>query len=248
MTTMQNHQLVALLEGRKTSTEAALFDIQRRLAKPELFQGHNKRYAPLTEDGEKKPTDEKLVQERALDLLTQAKSKFTHLMDLQGEVDATNCLAKADIVIDGTIIIPNCPVTYMMILAKWLDYWKKVIDSLPVLSADVEWKLSDHDGLYRSPEVQTGAMQKTRVAFVKAPATQQHPAQVEAFVDDVLCGYWFRVGFSSAVPALMKARLQENVVRMKDAVTVAREKANTEQAQRCAFGTAVADFLMDTAD
>ena len=78
---------------------------------------------------------------------------------------------------------------------------------------------------------------------VKAEATEQHPAQVEVYYEDVVVGYWRTVKFSGSLPARRVNELLERVERLQQAVKFAREEANNTEVSDQKIGEKVLQYL-----
>lgn len=83
--------------------------------------------------------------------------------------------------------------------------------------------------------------QKTR--FVKAEATEHHPAQVEIFDEDVPVGTWATTYISTAFDGATKKSFLKRVDSLIDGVKKARERANSLQVEQVRFGNQIVDFV-----
>src|SRR6266540_1537121 len=81
------------------------------------------------------------------------------------------------------------------------------------------------------------------VTLTKAVATEKHPAQVEMYFEDVLVGYWTTVKFSGALPQARVSELKARVVKLAEAVKVAREAANSTQVTDQKIGDKIFGYL-----
>jgi hypothetical protein len=77
----------------------------------------------------------------------------------------------------------------------------------------------------------------------KAEATEQHPAQVEVYYEDVIVGYWRTVKFSGALPAERVNELLSRVEKLQEAVKYAREEANNIEADEQKVGERVFSYI-----
>ena len=78
---------------------------------------------------------------------------------------------------------------------------------------------------------------------VKAEATEKHPAQVEVYYEDVSVGTWRTVRFSGMVSATRARELSARVVKLQEAVKVAREEANSLEVEEHRVGEAVLRYV-----
>src|ERR1035437_751239 len=104
------------------------------------FMGFIKRYVPFAE--EEKAT-ESIDEEKALDTTVQQKLDymFEHVInhfDCFAQVEATNQVAKADLVVDGKVIISAVPATVLLGLESKLRVVKEVLDEIPTVAPGIE--------------------------------------------------------------------------------------------------------------
>jgi phage gp46-like protein len=90
---------------------------------------------------------------------------------------------------------------------------------------------------------ETVRTKKIPKAFIKAPATDKHPAQVDVYTEDVIVGTWTRTMFSGSLPAGRKLDLLRRVDAVAEAVKMAREYANQADAVDRKIGAALFDHI-----
>src|SRR5262249_28027830 len=111
------NQINAMVTGRKGEVEKAVTEIYKILQKEQLFNGRSRQYRPYDEEqGEKLPAEAQKVQQETKKLVEQAVAKWTDLWDLTLTQDAGNQQARADIIIDGQIVLKDVPVTNLLFL------------------------------------------------------------------------------------------------------------------------------------
>lgn len=157
--------------------------------------------------------------------------------------DWTNCVAHADIVVDGQTVASEVPVTYLLFLEKQLVDLHTFVKKLPVLDAAESWVRDESTDSWRTESVRTIRTKKVPRNHVKAEATDKHPAQVEVYYEDVAVGYWTTVKFSGALPAKRVNEILDRVVKLQTAVKFAREEANNTDAVDRRIGAAVFGYL-----
>lgn len=239
------HQILALEKGAKASTEAEITRAYHTAQKTAQFQGLTRVYSPSdADDRDRLPSERKIVQSTVQDVLGAAAVAWQRQADLVATKDASNQLAKADVIVDGNVLLSQVPVTTLLYLEKTLTNVKTMISKLPVLDPEVQWSPDPATGLWRSEPEQTVRTRKVPKAFVKAPATERHPAQVDTFTEDVIVGTWAKTQFSGALPAGRKVELLARVQKLTEAVKMAREYANQTDAQERRIGATIFDFLL----
>src|SRR5215475_6595094 len=133
------NQIIAVEKGVKSQSLRELTDAHQMLQKPALLSGIARTYRPKDEEGEQLPPESTKVQVKADDVIRQTAQIMTKLFDVTATKDAANCLAKADVVIDGEVLLPQVPVTYLLFLEKQLIDIHTFVKKLPVLDPAETW-------------------------------------------------------------------------------------------------------------
>lgn len=242
------NQLVAVERGVRSRAGTALTDSHQQLQKNDLFLGISRKYRPKDEDptkptGEVLPDETKQVTFKANQLTQEMCVKQTELLDISAQRDWANCEAKADVVVDGRVLISQAPVTYLLFLEKKLVDMRTFIDKLPKLSPGEEWIRDDNQDLYATKPTESTRTKKISMPLIMAEATKEHPAQVKEVTEDVLVGYWSTTKYSSALPASQINAMLVRVEGLQKAVKFARAKANETQVSDVKVGKNLLDFL-----
>ncbi|MBX9691440.1 MAG: hypothetical protein K2Z81_03585 [Cyanobacteria bacterium] len=240
------HELVAIEKGVKQRCYAEINEIHKRNQAPDLFKGLHKEYHPLDESGgERFPTENVKVQFTASESISRAAKLEAEAIDIRASKDASNCLAKNDIEIDGKVIAKDVPVSTLLDLEKRAKDWAKFIAELPELEASENWSQDPNDVQLQRTEVKrTHRTSKITVHKVIVPATEHHPAQIKDDTTDVITGYWHFVKFSGSVSRNRKRELQDRANKFIDAVKAARERANAVEAVELKIGTEIFEYLV----
>lgn len=214
-----------------------------------MLSGISRTYQPRDEDGDQLPPESTQVQVRTEDVIKEAVAVLTRLFDVIAVKDASNCVAKADVVVDGTVVVKQAPVTYLLFLEAQLVDLHTFVARLPVLDPGERWAWVDDANCFASEPVRTVRSKKVPrnhvLAAAVAPAGGNPglPAQVQVYHEDVLAGLWTTVRFSGALPARRVAEMVERVEVLARAVKQAREAANAVPAIEFAPGGAVLGFV-----
>lgn len=223
-------QIIALVDGQKPRTREAVTKFHRELGQDGRMTGLARRYRPLDDEGEQLPPEHKIVQIRAGETFQEACASWKKLWDLVLTLDSSNQVAAADVVVDGNVLIPDVPVTSLLFLQKQLVDFHTFVSKIPVLDPAYEWEFSADANCYATKPVEAARTKKIPRNHVKAEATANHPAQVDVYPEDVVVGYWSKTDFSGAMSARDRQVLLDRVVKVQDAVKVAREEANARDA------------------
>lgn len=237
------NQIIAVEKTVKAKTAAEVAEHQRALAAPSLLSGISRTYQPKDDEGEQLPPESTRVQVKAEDVLANTAKTLTRLFDVTAAKDWTNCEARADVEVDGNVLIPQAPVSYLLFLEKQLTELNGTVRRLPVLDPAEEWELDANTGAYRTREVHTVRAKKVPRNHTLAEATPQHPAQVQVWHEDVVAGTWKTVKFSGALPAARVKQIAERIDRLHTAVKFAREHANGAEVVDVRVGEDVFGYL-----
>ena len=237
------NQIIAVEKSIKSKSHSELTEAHQQLQKPALLQGISRTYRPKDEEGERLPAESTRVQLRAEEVLKKTASVLTELFDVTATKDYANCEAVADVVLDGNVLLPMVPVTYLLFLEKQLVDLHTFVKKLPVLDPSESWLEDGAQNCFATEAVETVRTKKVPRNHVKAEATEKHPAQVEVYHEDVAVGYWRTVKFSGALPARRVAELLDRVERLQRAVKFAREEANNTEVQQKKVGEVVFGYL-----
>jgi hypothetical protein len=244
MANLKLNQVIAIEKGAKATGEASLTAAYHAAQKLGPWNGVTRVYQPKDEDGDTLPPESTRVQFKGQDLLNSVRLNLGRLMDVTATKDEGNTQARADVIVDGELILSQLPVPTLLYLEKKLgDLQNSLLRSLPVLDPADDWNLDENQGVYKSEPVQTVRTKKVPRAFEKAKATDKHPAQVEVFTEDIPVGTWTTTKLSGAFTETRKAELLEKVRRLIQAVKEARELANVTEVRDVRIGEAVFDYL-----
>lgn len=237
--------IIAVEKTAKSEGEKALTNAYQNVQKAPLLSGISRSYQPRDEEGDALPSENELVQINVESVLSEVSEGLTRLFDVTLTKESGNTEARADVVVDGTTVLTDIPVGYLLFLEKKLVDLKTFVSKLPVLDPSIRWHEDETQeaGVWSSEAVKTIRTKKVPRNHVKAEATDKHPAQVEIFTEDQIVGDWTTVKFSGAIPAARRAELVSRVNKLADAVKVAREEANSTDVANRTAGAAVFGFL-----
>jgi hypothetical protein len=237
------NQVIALMAGKKAQAHKTITEAYQVLQKGGLLEGISRVYKPRDDEGEQYPPEKKSVQLKAWDSIRGVAGALTELFDIVATQDYANCQARADVVVGGTAVLKDVPVTHLLFLEKQLVDLQTFIEKLPTLDPAESWEYNAEADCYASEPYQTTKTKKVLKNHVKAEATKEHPAQVETYTEDVVVGYWTTVKFSGALPARDRNEMLERVRRLQEAVKSAREEANSAAVDVRKTGKPVLDYI-----
>jgi len=178
------------------------------------------------------------------EVLRAVERAMTEHINVTARKDYTNCVAKADVVIDGKIIFEKAPVSFLLFLEKQMNDMRTFASALPLLDEGESWTKDVNSGLFKAEATSTHRTKKVAKPIVLYPATVEHPAQTQIMTEDVIAGFWTQVKQSGAMPGPQKDKLIERIDALSNAIKQARESANmTDEVSVEKIGNAIFEYL-----
>lgn len=240
---MRLHQLLAVEKDIKNTAANELTKLYQRIEKGPLLSGIARRYRSVIDTGEQLPPESTIVQLRVEEAIPEVVVALKALFDLVLSKEDANQSAKADIVVDGVTVMAGVPVCALLFLEKQVTDLSTFVEKLPVLDPSERWERDAAQNCWATLPVETHRTKKIPRPFIKSPATEKHPAQVEVVHEDEVVGYWSTTKFSGSIPADRKAALKSRVAKLRQAIKVAREDANTARVSERKMGDAILGYL-----
>lgn len=237
------NQIIAVEKSVKGKAHGEITEAYQQMQKPALLAGISRTYRPKDEEGERLPPESTRVQLHTEEVIKTVSAGIAELFNVTATKDWANCEARADVIVDGAVLVAKAPVTYLLFLEKQLVDLHTFIKKLPVLDPSETWLFDQAQNCYATEAVETVRTKKVPRNHVKAEATEKHPAQVEVYYEDVTVGFWRTVKFSGALPARRVAELLDRVEKLQRAVKFAREEANGTDVAQHKAGDAVLTYL-----
>lgn len=237
-------QIIAVEKGLKKRSTEDLTAAHHNLQKPALLDGMTRSYRPYSDKEEEQlPTEVKQVQIKGAEVIKHTVTILTEAFDVVATKEWGNTSAKADVVVDGTTMLKDVPVGYLLYLEHQLDDLSTFIEKLPVLDPAETWVFDENTACFATQPTEQVKTRKVPTVVVKYPATTEHPAQTEIFTEDKPIGRYSVVKRSGALPLTRVNELKDRVVKLKTAVKFAREQANSLEVDQKTVGGTVLNFL-----
>lgn len=237
--------VVSLQRSLKSRVAAIVNEVYKNVQKPMLFTGIAREYTPKAEDGHKFPAENLAVQLTVEGLLESVTTDLSGLWDLTATRDQGNQMAKADVRINGTVIIPQVSVSNLLFLEKQLIDFRTMLTACPVLDSAKEWITDTDTGISRTPRpIETTKSEKIEDTVIVVPSNERHPAQTRDRTKDVIVGTWATTHFSGALTTHRQHQLVGRVNVLIDAIKVAREEANLITVDDVRVADALFDFIL----
>lgn len=238
------NQILAIEKGTKSRVFGEISKLHNAVQRASALNGFSKTYRPKDEEGDRYPPERQRVQLIATETLRQAGRLLSELFDVTASKDWANTTAKADVVVEGEVLLEQVPATYLLFVEKQLGDLRTLITKIPVLDQADAWTLDEGSQLYKTEPTETSRTKKVQRPIVLYPATPEHPAQTQLISEDQVVGTWVTVKHSGALPATRKAELLDRIERLSNAVKFAREQANSVEATRREVGERIFRYLL----
>lgn len=241
----QLHQILAVEAAVNAKATKLLTDgIHAFTRKAQHFTGQYRRYTKLNDDGISYPHEDKHVATTVKKELSFIKQSLIDAMDVSFQKEATNAIAKADLVVNKEVIAANLPVTFLLNLETKLNIIKKTLESIPTLDNGVEWTPSENDkNISETKPVQTFKTSKVEDFRVIVEPTQFHKAHVEKVTKDTNVGIWEVIKRSGEYSTEDKSKLLSKIDGLLVAVKKARAKANQQEILSEKIGSQIINYI-----
>lgn len=238
------HEILAVERGQKQTLNRQQTDVYHKIQHAAPLTGIVRTYRPKTEDGDQLPAERTDVQVRVHEEIETLSDVWERMWNIAATRDWGNTEARADVVVDGNVLIEQAPATYLLWLEKALSDVLAVINKLPTLDPAETWEFSADIDAYATQPRETHRTQKVPRVLEKAPATDKHPAQTEVFHIDEVVGYWEQTKQSGATRATVVREMRDRAEKVRDAVRVARTQANQAEVDDKRVAKPVLDFVL----
>ena len=236
-------QIIAIEKDIKEKAIQARAKAESLFGQSGRYSGLSRNYTPSDDEGEKLPSESTSVQVKSHQIIADVQAALTTLFDTTATKDFANCHAKADVVVDGAVLLKDVPATYILFLEKQLAELVSFVKKIPTLDASEVWHYDTAQDCYATPPVETTRTRKVPRRFVLAEATKEHPAQVQVYQEDVISGRWRTIKFSGAMPASELNAIVARIEKVQHAVKFAREEANRAEVAQQHIGDPLLHFI-----
>jgi len=236
-------QVVAVEKDTKEKASQRLSQARGVFGNRGLFTGLARAYTPKDEEGEQLPPESTRVQYTVKQVLKDAQESLVALFDVTATKDYTNCVAKANIEVDGNVLLKDVPATYILFLEKQLAELLNFVKTIPTLDMAEEWRYDTTQDAWATPPVETIRSKKVMRNHVMAEATPHHPAQVQVYAEDIPAGRWRTVKYSGAMQVTDHNAMIGRIERLQKAVKHAREDANRQEVLQQHVGETLLHYI-----
>lgn len=231
----QLHELLAAEKTPLAAWNTLREETLKKLKNVEhYFSGHERSLRMLEDSPENTAEEAKARESKALattvtDTLKFALGVWAKHETLQVRKNVANRGAVGSIQWRGLSVAAGLPVDELMGLEARLGQIRELIAAVPTLDATKHWVRADHIAPHvwslKAAE-ETTKTEKIVTPIVMSPATDKHPAQVQAVAKDVNVGVFSTMRISGACTAAQKAEALSRIDELITEVRQARVRAN----------------------
>lgn len=214
------------------------------------FLGHVRKVAMFDADREaENTTDVKEVVDTVPGKLDHVWKALVKAIDITATKDNSNTSseARADVIVDGEVVLSDIPATALLSLEKKLGQLKGLYQTIPTLDPSLAWEPDSSaamSGVYRTAHQQEAyKTEKVLEHKVLYEATKEHPAQIEKYTVDRNVAKVTVNRQSGMVSPADKAAWLARISSLQTAVRSARQRANMAAVLDLKVGKAIRDFI-----
>lgn len=202
---------------------------------------------------DEKDRDQDQVEIHPMAETVQGKLEYvgTHTvryLDVVYQKEHMNALAKADVELDGQVLVKEAPVMFLLALEGRLKKLMEMAQTIPTLAPSMSW-IADGGFRLRGASKAVDPVSKSKTAKqlqhqVLVPATEQHPAQVEKWFSDAVVGKITEQIWSGMISPAEKSDLLGRIDSLMRAVKQARQRANGQKAENLHVAKGLYDYIL----
>jgi hypothetical protein len=219
--------------------------------KEDHFQGFHKRLEMFSETRKQEEAgaeNSKAVVDTVPSKLAWTATALRKYWDAVAQKETTNQTARADITIDGVVLVQDAPATFLLGMETRLKKFRAVLEAAPTQAPGIRWVPDPSVGkdIFVSETPQTAKREEKDFTFrVLYEATDKHPAQIEKWERNVAVGTYYTRHWTSTLSPAAKADLLSRCDTLIRAVKKARMRANEAAVVKVNPAGAMLDYILD---
>ena len=248
------HELLAVEKSKSAAVTKLITETFNKFGKFEYFQGHIRTLSMIEESPQNKALEAAAKEERKVpttvhETLSYVMDFWKDSEDILFQKNVTNQGAVANILFKGDTLATDVPVDELLGLESRLETLRKLMDTMPTLSASVTWEdaydLSGRKGYWKAiaPSVVVKT-EKSSAPVILYEATKEHPAQVKEISVDKPTGTFTKLDFCGAASSSQKSEVIAIIDDLINEVKQARMRANSVEASTRKIGEDIIKLIM----
>jgi hypothetical protein len=240
------HEVLAAEPNVKAKAETILKEGINTFEKKQThFTGQQRSYQPNDDEGERYPAENIPLVTTVHEKLNYVFNSLIDRIDILATKEIANLEAKADVEVQGTVLIKDVPATTLLALEKEIKSWRTLLIRIPTLDPLKAWSMDEASGKghWKTDPVITAKTKKVEQPLVLYDATDKHPAQVKTTTKDVITGHWNTVYTSGEITSAEKSAILGRLDLLEIAIKTARQRANNVETKSIKYGKFLKDFI-----
>lgn len=221
--------------------------------KEDHFNGFHKRLQMFDEarkQEEKGAESSKEIVDTVPSKLRYTATSLAKYWDAVAQKERTNQEARANVIIDGVVVIAEAPATFLLGMESRLKKLRAVLEAIPTHAPGIQWVADPDMGkeIYRSSVDQATKREEKDFEYrVLYEATKEHPAQIEKWMANRVVGTYLATQWTSTISPAAKSELLERCDTLIRAVKKARMRANETEVVKMNPGKTLLDYVLNGA-
>ena len=238
------HELIAVEPDLKSQATSQIADALNVFSNGTgKLVGQVRRYSPLEEYGEQFSDEVTELATTVGDELGRVQDAFGRWIDVAVQKEQTNGATTADVVVDGQVVLKGLSAPALLNLEGKLTSLRQLYSQIPTNDLAERWEYDEQTGVYVSNPRDTYRTQKVIKSLVLHPPTPEHPAQVQAYNEDIRVGTWTTQKRSGMMSPTDKRMILSRLDVLIRAVKSARQRANEVEANTAKVAQVIFDFI-----
>ena len=241
------HELLAVEADLKGKAAAILGETRNTFdRKGAIFKGSERTFEVASDEDEQMPAEFSPLYSTVNAKLEYTFKHLVRYMDAVVQKEATNQVAKADVVVNGSVILEKVPAAGLLSLEHRLREIIDLVKRAPTLDLKEEWSMDPDRGEHVriSRPRQTNRLVEVPTRFVRSEATEHHPAQVDVIATKRVGGVYTQTLLSGEPTPAEKAEMLERAEALLAAVKKARSRANRTEVVKFQAGKVLTDYIL----
>lgn len=225
------YEVLAVESTKEKVANKLLKESLHTMNKETLFKGGTRKLEMFRDEDKNSETVEHqeltTTVDENLDYLVNPLSDWLNVVLTK---DIGNQIAKADLVVEGKVLLSDVPATFLLGLESKLNKFREVYEAIPTLAPGTKWieDTQDRPGVFIAAndavQMKTRKDPEFRVVY---EATDKHPADVRQVERVLDIGRFVATLRSGMMTPLEKANRLKRLDQLLAAVKVARMQANS---------------------
>lgn len=241
------HQLLAVESDLKGKSAAIVSEARNTFdRKGEIFKGMERTFEVASDQDEQVPPEFSPLASTVDAKLRYVFKHVNRYMDAVVQKEATNQIAKADVIVQGNKILENMPAAGLLALEHRLRELIDLIKRAPTLDLKEEWEFDPDrgEGVRVSRPRQTNRIVEEPKVIPLTEATEHHPATAQLVGAKRVGGVYTQTLLSGEPTPAEKSEMLERTEMLLSAVKKARSRANRAEVVKMKAGKVLTDFIL----